>query len=372
MKKASRAAVSVALAALVASLSLSANLQAAPTEVQAAPAESPEQVARKLYAAFEHGDFAAVEDLIAPDATWTYYGPPSALPFGGVWHGPKGVADFFAKVGETLSNPVAGQYEFLVDGDTVVVPGFEESTVKSTGIRYRAENVHVFKIRGGKIVRFEEFIDSGKVLLAFQGDKAAAIGGTAISSAAPRPIASVDKSVGKGVFTTCVGCHGNDGQGRAMMYAPNLTGLDSDYLTRQLLNFREGRRGKVEDGHGFPMVGRATAIGDAANLSAVVQYIGTLPDAPPANVGARKVPADLVDQLATCATCHGEAGQGNAQMGGPSINTLDKRYIAQQLANFRTGMRGYDANDEQGQLMAASALAISDQDVERIAEYYGR
>ncbi len=365
MNKASRAAVGVALGALVASLSLSASLQAA-------PAESPEQVVKKLYAAFEHGDIAAVETLIAPDATWTYYGPPSALPFGGVRHGPKGVADFFAKVGETLSNPVAGQREFLVDGDTVIVPGFEESTVKSTGIRYRAENVHIFKIRDGKIVRFEEFIDSGKVLLAFQGDTAAALGGTAATGAAAGAVASVDKSAGKGVFTTCVGCHGNDGQGRAMMYAPNLTGLDSDYLTRQLLNFREGRRGKVEDGHGFPMVGRATAIGDAANLSAVVQYIGTLPDAPAANVAGRRVPADLVDQVATCATCHGASGQGNAQMGGPAINTLDRRYIAQQLVNFRTGLRGYDEKDEQGQLMAASARAISERDVERIAEYYGR
>ena len=45
---------------------------------------------------------------------------------------------------------------------------------------------------------------------------------------------------------------------------------------------------------------------------------------------------------------------------------------AQQLVNFRTGMRGYDDKDQQGQLMAASALAISDQDVERIAEHYGR
>lgn len=359
MKKASRAAAIIALVALVSSLSVGARLKAAPTD-------SPEQVVRNLYAAFERGDMAALERLIAPDATWTYYGPPSVLPFGGTRRGPEGVADFFAKVDETLADPVAGQREFLVDGDTVVVPGFEESTVKATGIRYHADNVHIFKIRDGKIVRFEEFIDSGKVLLAFQGDVAAGKDKAAARDGA------VDTSVGKAVFTTCVGCHGNDGQGRAMMYAPNLTGLDSAYLTRQLHNFREGRRGKLDDAHGFQMVGRATAIGDTANIAAVVQYIGRLASAPVADVKNRQMPTDLADQIATCATCHGDVGQGIAQLGAPALNTLDVRYIALQLANFRNGLRGYDEQDPEGQLMAASARTVPEKDIGRIAEYYGR
>lgn len=339
-------------------------------------AANPEQVAKDLYAAFDRGDMAAVKALIAPDATWTYYGPPSALPFGGVRRGPAGVADFFAKVDETLENPVAGQREFLVDGDTVIVPGFEESTVKSTGIRYHADNVHIFKIRDGKIVRFEEFIDSGKVLLAFQGDKAAAMP----AGAAPGPAVAaeakkgpVDRSVGKAVFTTCVGCHGNGGQGRAMMFAPNLTGLDADYIKRQLLNFREGRRGKLDDRHGFQMVGRATAIGDQTNVDAVVRYIATLPDALAAPVASRQVPVRISKQIATCAACHGETGQGNPDMGGPAINTLDSRYIAQQLVNFRTGMRGYAKGDANGQTMAMAAKAIPNAaDIELVAKYFGR
>lgn len=368
MRKLYGTVLAACAAALVAGISLNANAQAEATD-------DPEQVVRDLYTAFEEGDMAAIETLIAPDATWTYYGPPSALPFGGVRRGPEGVGEFFAKVAETLDNPVAGQTRFLVDGDTVIVPGFEESTVRKTGIRYRADNVHIFRVRDGKIVQFEEFIDSGKVLLAFQGDDSVAVGKSAVAATATsaRADGNVDKSVGKAVFTTCVGCHGNDGQGRAMMFAPNLTGLDSVYITRQLENFRQGRRGKVEDAHGFPMVGRATAIGDADNLTAVVRYIGTLPDAPAAKVAQRTAPADLAGQLATCATCHGQNGEGNVQMGGPAINTLDSDYIALQLTNFRSGVRGYDENDAQGQLMAAAATAIrSDDDVVRIAEHYGR
>lgn len=342
------------------------------------PVESPAQVVHELYEAFERGDMAALERLIAPDASWTYYGPASKLPFGGTRYGPAGVADFFAKVGETLENPVAIQFDYIVTGDTVAVPGTEESTVRATGIRYKADCVHVFKVRNGKIVSFEEFIDSGKVLLAFQGDRSVdiAAGGKASSSPpsasiAPQPI--VDRSAGKAIFTTCVGCHGNGGQGLDYMYAPNLTGQDSDYLVRQLVNFREGRRGKIDDAHGFPMTGRATAIPDADGVKAVVSYIAGLPKLAAAPVAGRAVPAAIADIVLTCATCHGAAGEGSADMQAPALNRLDRHYISQQLVNFRTGKRGYHGDDSLGALMAASARDIPGPEaITAIANHYGR
>ncbi len=337
-------------------------------------ATDPASVVHQLYEAFEHGDMAALERLIAKDATWTYYGPASQLPFGGTRHGPAGVADFFAKVGETLDNPVATQFGYIVTGDTVAVPGTEESTVRATGIRYKADLVHVFKVRDGKIVSFEEFIDSGKVLLAFQGDKSVDVSaGKAAASAAPGLKQLVDKSAGKAIFTTCAGCHGNDGQGLDYMYAPNLTGQDSDYLVRQLTNFREGKRGRMDDAHGFPMVGRATAIPGADGVKAVVTYIAGLPKLAATPVASRTVPTAIADILPTCATCHGANGEGNADMQAPALNRLDRTYIAQQLVNFRTGKRGYHADDAQGALMAASLPETLDPDtIAALAKHYGR
>jgi len=336
--------------------------------------QEPVQVVHALYEAFERGDMAALERLIAPDATWTYYGPANKLPFGGTRRGPKGVADFFAKVDQTLENPVAVQFDYIVTGDTVAVPGTEESTVRSTGIRYKADCIHVFKVRNGQIISFEEFIDSGKVLLAFQGDKSAGMSGReadALPSTMSKPLA--DNIAGKAIFTTCAGCHGNAGQGRDYMYAPNLTGQDSDYLVQQILNFREGKRGKLDDAHGFPMVGRATAISGEDGIKAVVSYIAALPKAPATPFADRPVPVAIADIVQTCAACHGPTGGGNAEMQAPALDRLDRHYIAQQLANFRSGKRGYHPDDVQGALMAATAKDIhGEKAIAALAQYYGR
>lgn len=127
----------------------------------------PESVVKRLYAAFGKGDADAVRDLIAEDATWVQYGPSHILPFAGPRKGPDGVREFFSTVDKVLKDAKQTTREIVVDGDTVVALGQEESTVRKNGVRYTAHNAHVFKVRGGKIVAFEEYIDSGTIVLAF-------------------------------------------------------------------------------------------------------------------------------------------------------------------------------------------------------------
>ena len=121
------------------------------------------------------------------------YGPQYSLPFAGVFRGRSGVAYFFKQVDETLTDVHAGQREFIVSGDRVVVPGWEESTVRATGGHYRVDNVHVFTVRAGRITHFEEFIDNAEVLEAFQ---------------------PADPERGKALFTECAVCHGTRAEGR--------------------------------------------------------------------------------------------------------------------------------------------------------------
>ena len=132
---------------------------------------SPKRVVERLYAAFNSGDIPSIRKLIAPDATWIQYGPKEILPFAGMRRGPDGVMSFFADVDRALENPRPGVREFIVAGDKVAVPGTEESTVRSTGIRYHVNNLHLFTVRNGKVVSFEEFIDSGTMVLAFTNGK---------------------------------------------------------------------------------------------------------------------------------------------------------------------------------------------------------
>jgi cytochrome c553 len=305
-------------------------------ESSAPPGTDATSVVKALYAAFEAGDTKKIHSLIAPDATWTYHGPTYALPFAGVHTGPAGVDQFFVQVEQTLQDATPTQREFIVTGDEVAVPGTEESTVKATGGHYKVNNVHLFKVRNGKIVKFEEFIDSGEVLEAFQ---------------------PAEPGRGKALFTTCAGCHGNSAAGRPKLFAPALTGQSPAYLIRQLRLFRGGTRGLVADRHGFQMQGRAGALPGDRGIRDVVSYIGTLPSIQPtaAKPGSSGFGAALYQP---CAACHGVSGEGNAEIGAPRLTGLSRNYMVTQLQNFRTGLRGNDPNDTVAASMAAAAKQL--------------
>lgn len=81
--------------------------------------------------------------------------------------------------------------------------------------------------------------------------------------------------------------------------------------------------------------------------------------------------ADHGKQLyATCAACHGAAGEGNEALGAPPLAGMPAWYTVRQLNNFKTGVRGADPKDTYGQQMAPMAKMLgSDQDVADVAAY---
>ena len=64
---------------------------------------------------------------------------------------------------------------------------------------------------------------------------------------------------------------------------------------------------------------------------------------------------------ATCAACHGAAGEGNEALGGPPLAGQSDWYLVTQLNNFRTGARGAAAGDTQGATMAPSVAVLADE-----------
>lgn len=62
----------------------------------------------------------------------------------------------------------------------------------------------------------------------------------------------------------------------------------------------------------------------------------------------------------TCATCHGDAAQGNQKMNAPALANSDDWYLIHQLKNFKHGVRGYSENDTLGFQMAAMAKTLKD------------
>ncbi len=72
----------------------------------------------------------------------------------------------------------------------------------------------------------------------------------------------------------------------------------------------------------------------------------------------------------SCAACHGAAGEGNPAMKAPSLAGMDRDYLARQLKNFKSGLRGGDAKDTLGaQMKAMSATLTSDQAIEQVSNY---
>jgi ketosteroid isomerase-like protein len=128
--------------------------------------QSNSNIVQGTYEAIGRGDIPALLVLLADEVTWTLQGP-SAIPFAGTRHGREGVAEFFTLIGETLDFQKFEPREFISQGESVVVLGYEHSIVKPTGRELRQEWAHVYTVRDGKIATFRAFEDSAALTAAF-------------------------------------------------------------------------------------------------------------------------------------------------------------------------------------------------------------
>lgn len=62
----------------------------------------------------------------------------------------------------------------------------------------------------------------------------------------------------------------------------------------------------------------------------------------------------------TCATCHGAKGEGNKELMTPSIASLPRWYLEEQIRKFRNGQRGDHSKDVNGQKMRAAISELTD------------
>jgi ketosteroid isomerase-like protein len=124
------------------------------------------EVVQETYEAVGRGDIPALLDLLTDDVEWTFQGP-SVIPFAGTRRGREGVAEFFSLVGGNLEFEQFEPREFVAQGDTVVVLGFERSRIKLTGRTFEQEWAHVYKLRDGKVAEFLALEDTAAHAVAF-------------------------------------------------------------------------------------------------------------------------------------------------------------------------------------------------------------
>mgnify|MGYP005992495893 CR=1 FL=1 len=70
-----------------------------------------------------------------------------------------------------------------------------------------------------------------------------------------------------------------------------------------------------------------------------------------------------------CVVCHGAKGEGSLALSGPALAGQSEAYIARQLNNFKSGLRGKAEGDALGMQMAAISAGLSDQDQVAVSQY---
>jgi ketosteroid isomerase-like protein len=115
---------------------------------------------RRLYEALEARDLDTIVSLFDPEVDIVQ---TEELPWGGEYHGHKGLAEFFGALGRHIRSKVKHARVFAA-GDRVVQVGRTTGTVNATGAAFDIDEVHLFTVRDGRVVRFEAYIDTPSTL----------------------------------------------------------------------------------------------------------------------------------------------------------------------------------------------------------------
>lgn len=121
------------------------------------------EVVKRGYEAFGRDDIQTLLGLFDENIEWTSPGPPD-LKLAGTRRGRQQVGEFFKAVDDMLDIQRFEPKTFVAQGDLVVVLGEDSARVKATGGMVDGAWAHVFTVRSGKIVRFQEYIDTSELV----------------------------------------------------------------------------------------------------------------------------------------------------------------------------------------------------------------
>jgi len=163
------------------------------------------------------------------------------------------------------------------------------------------------------------------------------------------------------VGSECYLCHGNNGEGSSSIY-PRLAGQHREYIAKQLMDFRSGRRNGTMNDMAKDLTNEeifslaeyfnakptlSHRIRDKA-LSAVGEYIF--------------MKGNQFSGIEACATCHGKNGAGTK--GLPRLAGQHKRYVSGQLEEFNSRKRTND-----NAIMHSVASKLTELEREAVALY---
>ncbi|PKO47203.1 MAG: cytochrome c4 [Betaproteobacteria bacterium HGW-Betaproteobacteria-22] len=184
------------------------------------------------------------------------------------------------------------------------------------------------------------------------------LGLSAQALAEPAALSAAEKTVNN----VCAACHGADGNS-AISLNPKLAGQHPEYLQKQLMEFKSGKRANAV------MSGMAASLSDE-DIKAVASYFAAkklnLAQAVSNGKGSLGEKVYRAGNAATgvpaCAACHSPNGAGLPKQ-FPRLSAQHADYTLAQLKAFRTGER---AN---APMMAVIATKMTDAEMAAVADY---
>ena len=122
---------------------------------------TPAETVRLQYLASATGDMDLWRSVVAEDVEWT---ESAGFPLAGTYRTPQGTIDgVFTRLAEEWDEWTTHDDTYVADGEHVVVLARYSARNKATGKAMEARVAHSFTVRGGRIVRMEQIVDSATV-----------------------------------------------------------------------------------------------------------------------------------------------------------------------------------------------------------------
>lgn len=186
----------------------------------------------------------------------------------------------------------------------------------------------------------------------------------ASASAADAPAApKADLAKGSASYgAVCVACHGADGNSTVPLQ-PTLAQQHPEYLMKQLLEFKSGKRVDAVMQGFAAMLSEDDARNIAWWLASQKAAPGFASDKDLVTAGERIYRGGIMDrQIPACAGCHSPNGAGIPSQ-YPRLSGQFAEYTVKQLQAFRDGSR---ANN---QVMIDVAAKMNDREIKAVADY---
>lgn len=179
--------------------------------------------------------------------------------------------------------------------------------------------------------------------------------------AAAFPLAATAQSAARGnelAQQACTSCHGADGRSQ-QPDIPSLAGQQPDFITLQMILFREGVRQQ-------PVMNQFAQGLPDRDIEDLAAFFASLPPGPPDDRSARDAAlferGRALSARMNCGVCHLQDYRGRNQV--PRITGQREEFLARTMAEYRDGRRiGADPQ------MNGAVFGVSDADLGAIAHY---